>query len=310
MSIGRWIRAALPLLVGATLQAQKQQATAVPTPPALSAEQQAAYDELGPQYAREIEQISGWFRDHPVQYFDFGEVRKPVAAGRVLWPVHGFDASGNPVAIRGQRPIFSSIPGVAGYSGVWQLVYVVTADHAQPNQLRDEAGVDALVRRRRASLFDPHVTLNLPIVPRGSSLAHDTTAAMMGWYAGRDVSFFDFGPVLLSPVSMWRFARGQDASGAPNIVREQNSIVDSIPVAGTYPDLWQIQFVQVDSSYAPNSLKNAGAVRSSGFIVEPASSIRNLPVTVVDGARIPRAVSPLTQFADLRSPFPPAPTRP
>jgi len=310
MSIARWVRAALPLLVGASLQAQKQQAAAVPSPAALSAEQQTAYDLLGSQYAREIEQISGWFRDHPVQYFDFGEVRRPVAAVRVLWPVHGFDASGNPVAIRGQRPIFTSVPGIAGYSGVWHLVYVVTADHAQPNQLRDEASVDALVRRRRASLFDPNVLVNLPIVPRGSALAHDTMSTMLGWYAGRDVNFFDFGAVTLSPANMWRFARGQDASGAPNVVREQNSIVDSIPVAGTYPDLWQIQYVQVDSAYTANALKNAGAVRTSGFMVDPVSSIRNLPITMIDGTRIPRVASPVTQFADLRSPFPPAPTRP
>jgi len=298
------------LVVGATLQAQKQQATPVPTPPALSAEQQAAYDELGSQYARQIEQVAGWFRDHPVQYFDFGEVRQPVAAGRVLWPVHGFDAAGNPVAIRGQRPIFTAIPGVPGYSGVWHLVYVVTADHVQPNTLRDEADIDALVKRRRVSLYDPNVVLNLPIVARGSSLANDSTSSMMGWYQGRDVSFFDFGLVTTAPVNMWRFARGQDASGAANIVREQNSVVDSIPVAGPYPDLWQIQFVQVDSSYAANTLKNAAGVRSSGFMVDPVSSVRNLPIVTVDGTRLPRVASPVTQFADLRSPFPPAPTRP
>jgi hypothetical protein len=308
--VSRCARIAAPLLVAVSLQAQRQQATPVSTPPALSAEQQAAYEELGPQYAHQIEQVPGWFRDHPVQYFDFGEVRQPVAAGRVLWPVHGFDAAGNPVAIRGQRPIFTAIPGVAGYSGLWHLVYVVTADHVQPNQLRDEADIDALVRRRRVSLYDPNVVVNLPIVPRGSSLANDSTTAMMGWYQGRDVSFFDFGTASLSPVSMWRFARGKDASGAPNVVRDQSSVVDSIPVAGTYPDLWQIQFVQVDSSYAANSLKNAAAVRASGFMVDPASSVRNLPITTVDGTRLPRVASPVSVFADLRSPFPPAPTRP
>jgi len=308
--VARCVRLTAPLFFAATLLAQKQQAVAVAVPPSLPAEAQAAYDELGPQYAHEFEQIAGWFRDHPVQYFDFGEIRQPAAAGRVLWPVHGFDASGNPVAIRGQRPIFSTIPWVAGYAGVWRLVYVVTADHVQPNQLRDEASVDALARRHRVSFYDPNIFVNLPIVPRGSSLAHDSTSAMMGWYAGRDVSFFDFGTVTLAPVNMWRFARGQDVSGAPNVVREQNSVVDSIPAAGTYPDLWQIQFVQVDSAYAPNTLKNAAAVRASGFIVDAVTSIRNLPITTIDGTRLPRVASPVSQFADLRSPFPPAPTRP
>lgn len=275
----------------------------------LSPEVQAAYDLLGPDDASRFEQVSGWFRDRPVRYYNFGDVRQPVTPGRVFWPIYGFDASGNPVAIRGQRPIFSTIPGVNGYSGIWRLIYVVTADHVQPNQLRDPAAIDALVRRHRALLRDADTFVNLPIVPRGSVLANDSTPPMFGWYEGRDVQFFDFGSVQLSPVDMWRFARGADASGAPNIVADQNSVVDSIPVAGTYPDLWQIHFVQVDSAYMANTLKSAAAVRSSGFMVDPVSSVRNLPITMLDGARVPREPSPVTRFADLRSPFPPAPTR-
>jgi hypothetical protein len=307
--VARCLRAALPLLVAASLGAQKQQAAASPTMPSLSPEAQLAYDELAPRFATVIEQVPGWFRDHPVQYYNFGEARQPVTAGRVLWPVHGFDASGNPVAIRGQRPIFSAIPGLNGYSGVWRLEYVVTADHVQPNQLRDAAAVEALVRRHRVTMRDANVFLNLPIVARGSTLANDSTPPMLGWYEGRDVQFFDFGDVALAPANMWRFARGLDASGAPMLVPEQNSVVDSVPVAGTYPDLWQIHLVQVDSAYTPNALKSLTAVQSSGFMIEPVSSVRNLPITTVDGTRLKRTPSPLTQFADLRSPFPPAPTR-
>src|SRR4051812_11506294 len=116
--VARCLRSAIPLLIAASLGAQKQQAVAMSAVPSLSPEGQLAYDELAPRFATVIEQVPGWYRDHPVQYYNFGEVRQPVTAGRVLWPVHGFDASGNPVAIRGQRPIFSAIPGVDGYSGV------------------------------------------------------------------------------------------------------------------------------------------------------------------------------------------------
>lgn len=276
----------------------------------LSPDAMAAYEELGPENASRFEQVTGWFRGRPVLYYNFGDVGRPVVPGRVLWPVHGFDASGNPVAIRGQRPIFSTIPGVGRYSGVWRLVYVVTADHVQPNQLRDEAGVDALVRRRRATLRDANMLVNLPIVPRGSMLANDPTVPMHGWYAGRDVEFFDFGQVTQSPVDMWRFSKGADASGAPVVLTEQNSIVDSIPVSGAYPDLWQIHFVQVDSAYVGNSLKSAADLQAAHYLIDAVSSVRNLPITVYDGMHVPRTPSPLSQFADLRSPFPPAPTRP
>lgn len=295
---------------GRSARAAARARVAEPALPPLSPEAQLALDNLAPRFSAEIEQIAGWFRDRPVLYFNFGDVPQPLSAGRVLWPVYGFDAAGDPVAIRGQRPIFSTLPGLKGYSGIWRLVYVVTADHVQPNQLRDVASVNALVRRRRAVLKDASLLVNLPIVARGSALAHDSTPPLPGWFEGREVQFFDFGPVTLAPVDMWRFVRGKDASGAPSLVAGQNSIVDSVPVAGSYPDLWQIHFVQVDSAYAANTLKSAAALRASGFLVEPASSVRNLPITMLDGAPVTRARSPLSRFADLRSPFPPAPTRP
>jgi hypothetical protein len=109
---------------------------------------------------------------------------------------------------------------------------------------------------------------------------------------------------------MWRFARGRDAAGEPNILMEQNSIVDSIPVAPGYPDLWEISFVEVDSTYVANSLKSASAVRSANLTIGSPRMIRNLPIAIIDGAPIKRTASPLREFADLRSPFPPKPTPP
>lgn len=284
-----------------------QQASA--TLPPLAPEVAAALEELEPRYASEIALTQGWFRDRTVLYYDFGGIPMGVAAGRVLWPIHGFDAAGNPVAIRGQRPIFSVIPGVAGYSGVYRLAYVVTADHAQPNQLRDLASVDDMVRRGRASIRETDITYNLPIVPRGSRLQRDSTPAMDGWFAGREVQFFDFGQASVTPSPMWRFARGTDAAGQPEPLAEQNSVVDSIPVSGSYPDLWEIYFVRVDSAYTPNTLKSASAVRGANFMVNAPAAMRNLPIAIIDGAPVQRTRSPLATFADMRSPFPPAPTR-
>src|SRR5215213_7197573 len=112
---------ALPLCVAAMASAQSPQGSASRSLPAISPQAQLALDDLAPRFAAEIPQIQGWFRDRPVLYFNFGEVQQPVSIGHVYWPVHGFDANGNPVAIRGQRPIFSTLPGLPDYSGIWRL---------------------------------------------------------------------------------------------------------------------------------------------------------------------------------------------
>lgn len=298
------------LMVPATLAAQRQQATPAPALPALSADAAAALDELSPRYAAETPLVQGWFRDRAVLYYDFGAVPRPVTVGRVLWPIHGFDARGNPVAMRNQRPIFSTIPGVAGYSGLWKLSYVVVADKAQPNELRTVEAVNEAVRRRRAAVRETNLTLNLPITPRGQRLSRDSTPAMSGWFQGRDVQFFDFGVVSEIPAAMWRFATAVDAAGEPTFVADQNSILDSLPVAPSYPDLWTIRIVRVDSAYAPNTIKSAAALAAASYQVDSAVVVRNLPVVIVDGAKVSRVPSPLTEFADIRSPFPPAFTKP
>ena len=293
----------------ATAQGQRQQGTPASLP-TLAPEASVALEALEPRHAGEIGLTQGWFRDRNVMYYDFGQVPIGASAGRVLWPIHGFDAKGNPVAIRGQRPIFSTIPGLAEYSGVYRLSYVVTADHVQPNTLRDISAVEELVRRGRALIRDTELTYNLPIVPRGTRLARDTSQGMAGWYEGREVQFFDFGAASTTPAQMWRFQRGTDASGHAAALTEQHSVVDSIPTSGMYPDLWEIYPVTADSAYIPNSVKNANAVRGGGFPVGTPTAVRNLPIAFVDGAVVAREPSPVRAFADLRSPFPPAPTRP
>jgi hypothetical protein len=311
-AVVRSVFVACALMIGgsARIEAQVKQQAVVPPLPSLSSDAQQALEQLAAHYAGEIALHQSWFRDRQLMYYDFGAVPQPVAMGSVLWPIHGFDAQGNPVAIRGQRPIFSSLPGLPGYSGVWKLTYVVTEDHAQPNQLRDLASVDAIVRGRRAVLKETNVTYNLPIVAHGSRLARDSVPPMQGWYEGRDVDFFDFGQASVAPVPLMVSVRGQDASGTPNFVTEQANIADTLTAVPPFTDLCSVLFVHVDSGYVANSLKSAAAVRGSGFLVAPANSVRNCPVMFVDGTKLDRAASPVRAFADMRSPFPPAPTRP
>lgn len=298
-----WVMAAAPL--AAQRPGAEPPAPPLPTltPAALS-----ALEDLAPRFAADVVLHPGWFRDRAIMYYDFGRVG--TTAGRVLWPIHGFDARGNPVAMRGQRPIFSTLPGMDVYSGLWQLTYVVVADNVQPNQVRDVASAEALVQRKRAALRDAGLTLSLAIVPRGSRLERDSTPPLMGWYEGREVQFFDFGPGSLTAVPLIAFIKGLDASGEPEFLREQFNIVDTLPVAPPYAELWEVRFAKVDSTYAPNSLKSAAAVAAANIPVDPPRAVRNCPISIVDGARVQRVPSPLTAYADLRSPFPPRPSLP
>jgi hypothetical protein len=296
------------LSLATNAHAQRQQSS-TPAPRTLSAEAQTALDMLGPQSSADVEIHHAWYRDRRITYYGFGVSAQPLVVGRVLWPIHGFDMQGDPVAIRGQRPIFSSLPGLAGYSGVWRLTYVVTADRVQPNQLRDIESAEALVRRRRASMQETNLLLNLPITARGAKLPSDSTTPMIGWYEGHEVQFFDLGQTSAATLPMLAFVRGRSATGEPEFLRDQFPVIDSVPTAATpAPDLWELRYVHVDSDYPSNSLKTYSAVGSSGFLIEPTKTIRNAPVITIDGVRVARTPSPLTTFADLRAPFPPTPT--
>jgi hypothetical protein len=277
-------------------------------PRPLTDAEKEALDDLGSQYAMEFELHPGWFRDHSVAYYDFGPTPQPIVPGRVIWPIYGFDSKGSPVAIRGQRPIFSGVPGIGAYSGFWRLSYLVVADHVTPNELRDETSADMMVRRHRAFLRPADVVLNLPIVPRGSRLAGDSSQPSYGWFQGREVQYFDFGAGSQAPVPLFAFTTGTDANGDPIFLRTQSNVVDTLPVRAPFPDLWAIQFVRVDSTYRPNTWRNANAVVGGGAKIESSHSWRNCPVVIVDNARVARQGSPLRVYADDRSPLPPSPT--
>ena len=308
---GLFIATIASVVLTAPLAAQRKPAPEPPPPPALSDEAAAAYEELSPRFAQESGLIQGWYRDRTVMYYDFGALKPGAQPAQVYWPIHGLDARGNPVSMRGQRPIFSTIPGLSDYSSVYRLTYVIVADNVQPNYIRDISTIDALVAQKKASLRETTLLLNLPVVPRGARLARDSTTGLVGWFKARDVQFFDFGAVTMTPVGMWRFAGRRDSDGAFVPLEGQNSIVDSIPVSGTFPDLWEIRWVLVDSTFAPNSVKSLTAMRANPLLIpDTARFIRNLPITIIDGAPIARSPSPLRAFADLRSPFPPAFTRP
>jgi hypothetical protein len=258
-----------------------------------------ALADLGPRFAQEFDLKNGWYRGTQIRYYDFGPV--PQGVSIVYWPIHGFGLDGQPVPLRGQGPVFSTIPGVRGYTSLWVLRYVVVADRVKPNQLTSVAQIVALISSARATIRDARDTLNLPIVPRGSFLQErkDTPPAH-GWFNGVEVAYFDFGVASTRAAPIFPFARGSSSDPMP--VDGQRNVVDVIP-DGTSPsiDLWDVFRVIVDTAYRANTIRDVNALRAAEragqVTVTRVGSIRNCPVALIEDRPVPRADGPLTRYA-------------
>lgn len=268
--------AALTLQLPAMLRAQ---------PVVFTNAEQGALADLGPQNALELPLRRGWFRSKPITYYDIGVV--PPGTGTVTIPVDASDTIASPRLAPGARPIFSSLPGLPAYSGVWLVQYLVLAEGVSAEGIRDARAATAMVLRGDARFQVRRTYVNLPILPAGSFLAGDSTRRLQsGWYRGVEVRFFDFGVTDLGPAPIHVFVRGIDRSG-PRFVREQHNIVDVVPGdTATYTDLWDVRFVIVDERFIPQVWRSerdmsAGA-RVGGFRILPAGELRNCPIVTVD----------------------------
>jgi len=106
-----------------------------------------------------------------------------------------------------------------------------------------------------------------------------------GWYRDRQVRYYDFGDntkltqgssVAVAPI--FAFIAGTDAEGNPQFVAGQHNIVDVRPGDAGYSDLWQVVMVTVPDGYAPDSMKSAADVTSSGFEMTMTAIFVNCPI--------------------------------
>jgi hypothetical protein len=101
--------------------------------------------------------------------------------------------------------------------------------------------------------------------------------AVPGFFRGRTIRYFDFGPIKLKPgnklAPIWVVTNG--ASG-------QHNIVDTVPGRANYSPLWQVQKVTWADGVTPRVLRSAAEVRSaraSGELtIERTSMVVNCPV--------------------------------
>lgn len=260
-----------------------------------SPREHAALESLALWYARELPLRRGWFRGQAVTYYDMGIVNP--GAGTVTVPILASDTSDSPRLATGARPVFSSLPGLTGYSGVWLVQYLLLPHAGAAATIRDARDATALVLRGEARFRVRSGYVNLPILPAGSSFAGDSTRTLHdGWYAGVRIRYADFGVTDLTPAPIHVTVRGVSRDG-PRFVREQHNIVDVVPSdSATYTDLWDVRFVVVDDRFIPQVWRSERdlviGARVGGYRILPAGEIRNCPIVTVDGRAASRQPVP------------------
>jgi hypothetical protein len=98
-----------------------------------------------------------------------------------------------------------------------------------------------------------------------------------GFYKGRTVPYFDFGPVKLRPgnkiAPIWVFTNGADG---------QRNVIDTVPGDRGYSPLWQVNRVTWAAGETPRVLKSAAAVRQAAAAGEvriaKTATVVNCPV--------------------------------
>jgi hypothetical protein len=102
-------------------------------------------------------------------------------------------------------------------------------------------------------------------------------AVTPGFYRGKTVGYFDFGPIKLKPgnklAPIWTIT---------NAAARQHNIIDTVPGQSDYSPLWQLNMVTFKSGIAPYLLKSKAdvdaAVQKGDATVQQTSTVVNCPV--------------------------------
>ncbi len=264
----------------ATLAAPRLSAQATAT-------ERAALDDLGPSYAMRLDLHRGWYRGRPILYYDIGP--EPPTAAPVYLLAAGFDGEGRPRLLPGQRPLFGALPGLPGYSGIFEVTVVVVGPRVPPNVITSARAALGLVLRGEAGLVPTGAYANWPIVPEGSTLAGDPVGrtAQAGWFEGHAVSYFDFGRTPLEPAPIYNLTASL-AGGDLVRFEGQANVVGVAPGSGRgYADLWDVHWVQVQPGYVADQVRDLDTllaqVAAGRMVDRRVGQTRNCPVVIVDG---------------------------
>lgn len=253
----------------------------------LTSAERAALDDLAPTYAQRFELHRGWYRGKPIRYFDIGP--EPVTVSPVFLFVTGFDAQHRPQLVPGQLPVFSSLPGLEGYSGIFQVQYVVVRPGYVAGSMNDARAIVGAALRGAVRLLIPGVFVNYPIVPGGSALVGDPAhrPLMPGLFKGSRVEYFDFGLTPVAPAPIYAFITGV-VNDEPQFFRAQANVVDAAPDSGAeYRDMWDVHFVTIPPGYVADTIRDLATLTAEAnaghLMIRRIGQTRNCPVVIVDG---------------------------
>ena len=221
-----------------------------------------------------IPRVDGWYRNASVSYLDYGP------QSNVAVPILAFFQAASPsTPVAGQRNIIDTIPGQPGYNDFWRVYKVLAPSSYVANSIRSLAEAVASGYMIEAT----NVVVNCPVVNPNATIAGSSAAPVAGWYRNRDVFYFDEGTrspaagsvVQDAPIYAFFHSDGTPVSG-------QRNVIDVLPGAAGYSDLWRVVKVVVDATYTANSLKDARSIlaaRDAGQVnLETTDIYVNCPV--------------------------------
>jgi hypothetical protein len=96
----------------------------------------------------------GWVKGEPIFYFDFGPTNpKP---GKMYAFITGFDANKQPQLVAGQRFIFDSARGTAGYSDFWIVQWVMVDANYKADSIKTASEIKFKVEPSTLVVNYPH----------------------------------------------------------------------------------------------------------------------------------------------------------
>ncbi len=230
--------------------------------------------------------VQGWYEGRATYYYDFGASSPPLNDAKTVAhiPIYvlvtGFDSNGQPQPVADQHNIVDFVPGDPGYSDLWQVNFVTVPANYIANTVRSLDDVQKAGYPIKAT----DQLVNCPVVPLNSSLAEGTPGLTKGWYKGKEVHYFDFGPSPDFTLPIYAFITGLDSAGNPQFVPGQHNIIGVIPGQGGYSAFWDLHLVKVPADYQANSITSIAQALASGYEMIHPGIVVNCPVIRTDAA--------------------------
>ena len=137
----------------------------------------------------------------------------------------------------------------------------------------------------KRSLLFAVLAVAVCVVPAASAAHVAKKAVTPGFYRGKSIGYFDFGPIKLKPgnklAPIWAVTNG---------VAAQHNIVDTVPGQSDYSPLWQLNMVTFASGITPYLLESKAdvdaAVQKGDVTIQKTSTIVNCPVLGFNQKRV------------------------